>query len=320
VSDDLSGYPGAPPGWYPDPAGGPGQRWWDGYAWTEATVLPAVPPPPPGPPPLPESSPPQPSPPQSSAPGGATASATATPHWTASQGLPTGYAGAASYGLTAGGAVAPQLLVARELSLFAWARIAVAAPAAYFLVNLITQQIYRAQYLRYGHRYRVIWEASVHHQPVPSFDSASLNPIAPLVGLLAIAAVVIACIWQHRAASAARALGLPTTHSPGWGVGSWFVPIVNFWMPYQAIRDCLAPDDPHRSLILRWWLILVATWVISATSGVAAFFSTGLALGFGIPAAVLCVALAGAAFRMVAVIGTAHRTALAPHAPAGSRA
>jgi hypothetical protein len=48
VSDDASGYPGAPPGWYADPAGGPGQRWWDGYAWTEATVLPNVPPAPPG--------------------------------------------------------------------------------------------------------------------------------------------------------------------------------------------------------------------------------------------------------------------------------
>ncbi len=43
----MSGYPGAAPGWYADPAGGPGQRWWDGYAWTAATVLPEVPPPPP---------------------------------------------------------------------------------------------------------------------------------------------------------------------------------------------------------------------------------------------------------------------------------
>lgn len=44
---DASGYPGAPPGWYPDPAGGPGLRWWDGYAWTDSTVLPEQPPPPP---------------------------------------------------------------------------------------------------------------------------------------------------------------------------------------------------------------------------------------------------------------------------------
>ena len=52
-----SGYPGAPPGWYPDPAGGPGRRWWDGYAWTEATVLPQLTPPPP--PPWANAAPPQ---------------------------------------------------------------------------------------------------------------------------------------------------------------------------------------------------------------------------------------------------------------------
>lgn len=27
---------GPPAGWYPDPAGGPGRRWWDGRRWTEA--------------------------------------------------------------------------------------------------------------------------------------------------------------------------------------------------------------------------------------------------------------------------------------------
>jgi hypothetical protein len=25
------------PGWYPDPAGGPAERWWDGLAWTAQT-------------------------------------------------------------------------------------------------------------------------------------------------------------------------------------------------------------------------------------------------------------------------------------------
>jgi uncharacterized RDD family membrane protein YckC len=29
-----------PEGWYPDPAGGPGRRWWDGGRWTEYTDLP----------------------------------------------------------------------------------------------------------------------------------------------------------------------------------------------------------------------------------------------------------------------------------------
>ncbi len=41
--------PSPPPGWYPEPAGGGGTRWWDGQGWTDH-VQPAPPPaPPPGP-------------------------------------------------------------------------------------------------------------------------------------------------------------------------------------------------------------------------------------------------------------------------------
>jgi uncharacterized protein YxjI len=47
--------PPPPPGWYPDPAGGAGTRWWDGQGWTEHVQQPPPPapvqapaPPPPG--------------------------------------------------------------------------------------------------------------------------------------------------------------------------------------------------------------------------------------------------------------------------------
>ncbi|MGY2002021.1 phospholipid scramblase-related protein [Blastococcus sp. SYSU DS1024] len=40
-------HPPPPPGWYPDPAGGQGSRWWDGQGWTEHVQQAAPPPPPP---------------------------------------------------------------------------------------------------------------------------------------------------------------------------------------------------------------------------------------------------------------------------------
>jgi uncharacterized protein YxjI len=39
--------PPPPPGWYSDPAGGPGTRWWDGQGWTDHIQQPTPPPPPP---------------------------------------------------------------------------------------------------------------------------------------------------------------------------------------------------------------------------------------------------------------------------------
>jgi hypothetical protein len=277
-------------------------------------VLPVVPPPPPGPPEAPRS--------DQAPPSAQIPPSTQTPHWTSAQtgyGSPAGYPGYPGYpggpgrGMAASGALAPPL-VDRELALSQWARVAFAVPAVYYLANLISEQVYRTQFLREGHHIRLVWEAAQNHTTAPPFDSSSstLNPITTIVGLFAIAAVVIACIWQYRAASAARSLGLPALRSPGWGVGSWFVPIVNFWMPYQALRDCLPPGDPHRRLVLRWWLTYLALEVFAAAAAIAAFFSSGVALGLGIPAAVLCVALAAVAPQVVAAIGAAHQAALAP--------
>ena len=233
---EHSGYPGAPPGWYPDPAGGPGQRWWDGYAWTEATVLPAQPPPPP----WASAGPPQ---------GPATQVA---PWAVASEKLST---------------FTTSSLIDDEMRMVPMARVAVVMPAVYYLVNLIVQRVNADQWRSFGHQIRVNWDDVQNGiTPPPYHAPTGLTPVSLLVGLVTLGAVVVACIWQHRAASAGRALGIPSRRSPAWGVGSWFVPVVNLWVPYSAIRDCLPPDDPHRPQVLRWWI----AWLVAVFGSVAA--------------------------------------------------
>lgn len=41
---DVGGGVMATPGWYPDPSGGGGRRYWDGYRWTTSTTPPTQPP------------------------------------------------------------------------------------------------------------------------------------------------------------------------------------------------------------------------------------------------------------------------------------
>ena len=67
--------------------------------------------------------------------------------------------------------------------------------------------------------------------------------------------------WQFQAAKTARFLSLPARRSPGLGVGSWFIPVVNFWFPYQSIRDCLPPGDPGRPVVARMWAFFIAVLV-----------------------------------------------------------
>jgi hypothetical protein len=281
---EHNGYPGAPPGWYPDPAGGPGQRWWDGYAWTDATVLPQQPPPPPS-----AHAEPRPGPAPEVAP------------WAVASAAPT------TSGTTS--------LVDNEQRIVPFARIAVVMPAVYYLVNLVVQRVNADQLLALGHQFRVDWhDAQNGVTPPPYHGSSGLGPVNLLVGVVTVVAVVNACIWQHRAASAGRSLGFASRRSPAWGVGSWFVPIVNLWMPYSAIRDCLPPDHPHRARVLHWWIAWIAAASLSAAAGVCALFSTGAALVVSIPAALACLAVIAWAPGIVTGIAAAHREAMANHA------
>jgi hypothetical protein len=109
----------------------------------------------------------------------------------------------------------------------------------------------------------------------PAYLVASgVSQIASLVGLVV---AILFLIWFHKALSNARALGLPLTRSPGWGVAGFFIPIVNLWFPYQSMRDLLPAGNAARPLVGRWWATYLGASFATSAAGLSALFSPVLA-------------------------------------------
>jgi hypothetical protein len=121
-----------------------------------------------------------------------------------------------------------------------------------------------------------------------STNSSSTQLIqTPLTGLLVLSLIGIA-LWNHKAAEVARNLGYPAKRSSGWVVAGWFVPIVNFWFPYQAVRDCLPPRHPARSKVSMWWTVDLVGSFLAIPIVIVSVFSTPLAFAFTLPWLILC--------------------------------
>jgi hypothetical protein len=79
--------------------------------------------------------------------------------------------------------------------------------------------------------------------------------------------VIIFAIWIVRANKNVRALGATDLRmTPGWAVGFFFIPIMNLWKPYQAMKDLWEAShyfssNPTKtgSILPIWW----ALWLLS---------------------------------------------------------
>lgn len=82
-----------------------------------------------------------------------------------------------------------------------------------------------------------------------------------------------------------------TEYSPGWAVGSFLVPILNFFRPYQVAREIWKASDPSvaadagwRSLdtpaLLKWWWGLFLTTTLLAQIAIRATLMGGGLFGF----------------------------------------
>lgn len=85
------------------------------------------------------------------------------------------------------------------------------------------------------------------------------------------ATLILAATWIYRAAANMHAIrGSGMTTSPGWAVGWYFIPIANFWKPYQAMREihgASAGRQPRQAAaatpVLRlWWLLWLSGFLV----------------------------------------------------------
>jgi Domain of unknown function (DUF4328)/Protein of unknown function (DUF2510) len=157
--------------------------------------------------------------------------------------------------------------------------------------------------------------ANYFHSIRGAFDAASQGIQAPPVANppmwseifvpIAIAAEVLFLVWQYRAATTARRFGYRARRSPGWGVASYFIPVVQLWFPYQALRDCLPPHD-DRGVVARVWALLIVTSVLNGALAYLLVEVRATGIGLLVVSVVLEGLLALSGYQMIQQITDAH--------------
>ena len=77
-------------------------------------------------------------------------------------------------------------------------------------------------------------------------------------------------MWVYRMSSNCAGFGGAMEYSPGWAVGSYFVPILNLFRPYQAMQEIweVSRDPMSRGTdggtLVRWWW---GFWLLSRFGG-----------------------------------------------------
>lgn len=101
----------------------------------------------------------------------------------------------------------------------------------------------------------------------------ALGVFGIVFGITFIVLVVATCMFMYRANANVRALGATALeYSPGWCGGYWFVPILNLFRPYQAMKEiykasCKPNDTAWKGVqplaVFGWWwgCWLIGNWL-----------------------------------------------------------
>ena len=118
-------------------------------------------------------------------------------------------------------------------------------------------------------------EQDVGDNPIGAALLLLIFLLAVLELLIYVSTVIFFCVWLYRAADNLVAFNPwnRTDYSPGWAVGSFFIPFVNLVVPYRAVREVwqksATPDDlllstpgPPATFPI-WWLF----WLLASFAG-----------------------------------------------------
>jgi hypothetical protein len=158
----------------------------------------------------------------------------------------------------------------RYASLWPAAATITAAVSALVVVNLISVVSTLRSLVLFGKGEDYLLEHFADLKDIQTF-----NGRVGIARFLVSAVVVVAsCFFMVRANKNARAFGAtPLKFTPGWAAGSFFVPVVWWFWPYQAVAEAWrAADVEHQTpwqqvpvplLLPLWW----GGWILQSTLG-----------------------------------------------------
>ncbi|MDQ6617659.1 MAG: DUF4328 domain-containing protein [Actinomycetota bacterium] len=263
-------------GWYQDPSAPSLMRWWDGQRWTD-DVRPGA-----GP--------------DSPAPGGFSPGSFSPGSFS-----PGGF-GPGAFGVNPASDLAEETKTGRNAALAL-----VAGAAAYTIRDIV-----------YAFEIGPIWRAyrrwidaqaqndgSTTRLVLPR-SAITLNLVSPVISLVLLVVAVLFLVWFHKAATVAMRAGLPARRSPAWAVAGFFIPIVNWWFPYQSAADLFPLDHPGRQKVKRWWALWLATGFLGIAVGVASIISTGAGLAMAVVTGAVAFAAASAGRAVIDEVDRVH--------------
>jgi len=170
----------------------------------------------------------------------------------------------------------------------------------------------------------MIWEETTGVRTVSAYGRVFaflLGGSVALLGFFFLLGVIPIAFWIYRAHANLRAAGIgELAYSPGWSVGSFFVPLINFVIPFRAMRQLHNRSHGEAEWegnspvgdVTSWWSCHLAAMAVLAVATFVAALATipnlyvvqppGVNTGFFVFALILLTCSAAFLYRTISAV------------------